>query len=188
MSFKRGFFFYSNDNASEPLGETVTYWPFARTTCIHESARHKHSGVVHQDPSSATFPHDQPDFQKTDRLQYQGPNRWPLRHLKEDHVVISILRSLLTDNPPIPGKVGHTTGIYVVWALLRPTIIRQVKVLWNGTYGFSSSKKTRKINRLQMLLQRQRFLLSYLKTLSVGPVRVCTRDLPLSRSALSQLS
>ena len=26
---------------------------------------------------------------------------------------ITILRSLLTDNPPSPGKVGHPTGVYV---------------------------------------------------------------------------
>ena len=55
--------------------------------------------------------------------------------------------------------------------------------------GFSSlSEKTRKCNRLQMSLQRQHFLLSYLKTLSVGPAGVWTRDLPLSRPGLSQLS
>ena len=47
---------------------------------------------------------------------------------------------------------------------------------------------TRKSNRPQMSLQRQHFLLSYLKTLSVGPAGVRTRDLPLSRPALSQLS
>ena len=45
-----------------------------------------------------------------------------------------------------------------------------------------------KSNRLQMSLQRQHFLLNYLKTLSVGPAGVWTRDLPLSRPALSQLS
>ena len=39
-----------------------------------------------------------------------------------------------------------------------------------------------------MSLQRQHFLLSYLKTLSVGPAGVRTRDLPLSRPTLSQLS
>ena len=39
--------------------------------------------------------------------------------------------------------------------------------------GFSSlSKKTRKSNYLQMSLQRQHFLLSYLKTMSVGPAGV----------------
>ena len=41
-------------------------------------------------------------------------------------------------------------------------------------YGFSSlSKKTRKSIHLQMSLhKRQQFLLSYLKTLSVGPAKV----------------
>ena len=35
---------------------------------------------------------------------------------------------VLADNPPSPGEVGHTTGVYVpysfrtvVWVLLRPT-------------------------------------------------------------------
>ena len=42
-------------------------------------------------------------------------------------------------------------------------------MLWDETYGFSFlSEKTRKSNRLQMSSQRQHFLLSYLKTLSVG--------------------
>ena len=63
------------------------------------------------------------------------------------------------------------------------------KGLWDGAYGLSSlSEKTRKSSRLQILLQRQHFLLSYLKTLSVGQAGVWTRDLPLSRPALSQLS
>ena len=39
-----------------------------------------------------------------------------------------------------------------------------------------------------MSLQRQYFLLSYLKTLSVGAAGVSAGDLPLSRPALSQLS
>ena len=39
-----------------------------------------------------------------------------------------------------------------------------------------------------MSLQRQHFLLSYLKTPSVGPAGVRTHDLTLSRPALSQLS
>ena len=49
-------------------------------------------------------------------------------------------------------------------------------VLWYGTHGFSSlSLTTRKSNHLQMSLQRQHFLLSYLKTLSVPETksRVC---------------
>ena len=39
-------------------------------------------------------------------------------------------KCVLTDNPPSPGEVGHTTGVYVpysfrtvVWVLLRPTIV-----------------------------------------------------------------
>ena len=53
------------------------------------------------------------------------------------------------------------------------------KVLWDGTNGFSSlSEKTRKSNRLQMSLLGQHFLLS---SSSVGPARVWTCDLPLSR-------
>ena len=66
---------------------------------------------------------------------------------------------------------------------------KSVKVLWDGTFGFSSlSENTRKSNHLQMSLRRQHFLFSYLKTLSVGPTGVWTRDLPLGRPALSQLS
>ena len=60
-------------------------------------------------------------------------------------------RSLLTDNPPIPERVGHTTGVYVpysfrtvVWVLLRPTR-RYVKVLWDRTYGFSSLAEDEKV-------------------------------------------
>ena len=41
-----------------------------------------------------------------------------------------------------------------------------IEVLWDGAYGLSSlSEKTRKSNHLQMSLQRQHFLFSYLKTL-----------------------
>ena len=48
---------------------------------------------------------------------------------------------------------------------------KSMKVLWDGTYGFSSlPKKTRKSKHLQMSLQRQHFLLS--KTLSVGLAEV----------------
>ena len=62
------------------------------------------------------------------------------------------------------------------------------KGLWDGAYGLSTlSEKTRKSNRLQMLLQRQHFLLSYLKTLSVGPAGGWTYSLPLNRQALIPL-
>ena len=50
---------------------------------------------------------------------------------------------------------------------------RSEKVMLDGTVGFLSlSEKTRKSNHLQMSLQRQHFFLSYLKTLSFGPVGV----------------
>ena len=41
---------------------------------------------------------------------------------------------------------------------------------------------------MQILLQRQHYLLSYLKTLSVGPAGVWTRDLPHGSPVLYQLS
>ena len=64
-----------------------------------------------------------------------------------------------------------------------------IEVLWDETSGLSSlSEKTRKSNRLQMSLQRQHFLLSYLKTLSVGPAGIRTHDLPHDSPVLNQLS
>ena len=98
---------------------------------------------------------------------------------------------------PQPVKVGHTTGVYdpysfqiVIFELViyvpkeqisESTVTRDLR--------FSSlSKKTRKPNHLQMSLQRQHFLLSYLKTLSVGLAGVWTYNLPLGRLVLSQLS
>ena len=67
--------------------------------------------------------------------------------------------------------------------------VMNIKVLWDGTYSLSSlSEKTRKSNRLQMSLQRQHFLLSYLKTLSVGPAGIRTHDLPHGSPVLNQLS
>ena len=53
---------------------------------------------------------------------------------------------------------------------------------------FSYLDRYKEGKRLQMSLQRQHFPLSYLKTLSIGPAEIRTRDLPLSRSALYQLS
>ena len=79
------------------------------------------------------------------------------------------LRPLLFSNSVVGSFTSHEN--------------KSVKVLWDGPYGFSSlSEKTRKSNHLQMSIQRQHFLLSYLKTLSVGPAGVWTRDLPCSRS------
>ena len=85
------------------------------------------------------------------------------------------LRPLLFSNSGVGSFTSHMN--------------RSVKVLSDGTYDFSSlSEKTRKCNHLQMSLQRQHFLISYLTTLSVGPAGVRTRDFLLSRLALSQLS
>ena len=63
------------------------------------------------------------------------------------------LRPLLFSNSDVGSFTSHQN--------------KSLKVLWDGTYGFSSlSEKTRKSNHLQLSLQRQHFLLSYLKTLS----------------------
>ena len=55
---------------------------------------------------------------------------------------------------------------------------KSVKVLWDGTYDCRPYPKTRKPNHLQISLQRQHFLLSYLKTLSFGPAGVWTATSP----------
>ena len=64
----------------------------------------------------------------------------------------------------------------------RPTLYEQcvgsfkfvsTEGLWDRAYGlFSLSEKTSKSNHLQTILQRQCFLLSYFRTLSVGPTKV----------------
>ena len=82
--------------------------------------------------------------------------------------------------PPI--KVGHATRVYdpysfqiVMCLFFKSHKNKSVKVLWDGTYGFSSlSEKTRKFNHLKMSLPRLHFLLSHLKTPSVSPARVWT--------------
>ena len=102
-----------------------------------------------------------------------------------------------TQSHNLSREVGHTTGVYVPYSLgavacvlLCSTWTDQCrKVLWDRTCGFSSSsEKTRKSNRSQMSLQRQHFLLIYLKILSVGAAGVWTRDLPLRGPALYQLT
>ena len=89
------------------------------------------------------------------------------------------------------SEINHYTGHYVPYSLRRVCgffnvlpIYYMCKGLWDGAYGLSSlSEKTRESNRLQMLLQRQYFLLCYLKNLSIGPAGVAS-----SRSADRRLS
>ena len=94
--------------------------------------------------------------------------------------------------PPHPPphshmKDSHSTGITLLFSnsacvLLRPKEISTFwkELLWDGTSGLSSlSEKTRKSNHLQMQLQRQHFLLSYLNNLSVGPVGVSNSQPPV---------
>ena len=93
-------------------------------------------------------------------------------------------------HPPLHShrKDSHSTGITLLflnsaWVLLRPTELSTFKELWNGTSNLSSlSEKTRKSNHLQMKFQRQHFLLSYLKTRSVGPVGVLNSRPPASQA------
>ena len=82
--------------------------------------------------------------------------------------------------PTPPGSKSPTLFEYiVVWVLLRITKTIQVKVLWDGSYGFPSlSEKTRKVNLLHMSLQRRNFLLSYLKTLSLDLARTSVNSRP----------
>ena len=81
-------------------------------------------------------------------------------------------------------RVDHTTGIYVpysfrkmVWVLLHHIKIEpgMLSALRRDLRFFVHIREDyRKSNNLQISLQRQHFLLSYLKTLSVGPARVQT--------------
>ena len=83
--------------------------------------------------------------------------------------------------PPPPWETDHHIGDYVPYSLRTVCVFFKVpqnlfvQEVWDGAYGLSSScKEAWKSYRLQMSLQRQHFLLSYLKTLSVGPARVWT--------------
>ena len=104
-------------------------------------------------------------------------------------------KCVLTVNPPGPGEVDHTTGVYVPYSfqtvvkvLLRPTRTGWESAVRQDLQFSSLSEKTRRYNYFQMSLQRQHSLISYLKTLSVGPAGVWTHNQPLCRPALSQLS
>ena len=88
------------------------------------------------------------------------------------------MRLNLCEAPTREKRPDHYTGHSVPYSL------RQVRGFFNvpywpyntedardGAYDLTSlSEKTRTSNHLQMSLQRQHVLLSYFKTLSVGPV------------------
>ena len=110
-----------------------------------------------------------------------------LQHWLEDfarlHKVQFTSTEGMSDDTPIhecESEIDHYTGHYVPYFFPRmcgffnvPQIFYYVcKGLKDGAYSLSTlSEKTRKSNCLQMLLRRQHFLLSYLKTLRVGPGR-----------------
>ena len=138
-------------------------------------------------PLSKSWSHWQPH-----RLQRQAL-------LKEDHEVIPMLRSLLTDTLcNLPGQERLQPHQWGLRPLLFSSGVGSFASQKNQisqsaarqTYAFLSlsEKSRRSIKSLQMSLQRQHFLPSYLKIPSVGPARVWTHDLLLSRPALSQLS
>ena len=122
-------------------------------------------------PLSKSWSHWQPH-----RLQHQAL-------LKEDHEVIPMLRSLLTDTLcNLPGQERlqpHQWGLHPLlfssgvgsFASQKNQISQSAA---RQTYAFLSlsEKSRRSIKSLQMSLQRQHFLPSYLKILSVGPAGV----------------
>ena len=95
-------------------------------------------------------------------------------------------KQALTWGPPPPCKealsyeleLGH---VHANRDIFEPAYIFVTQIPLNGALF----EKTRKSN---CLFCRQHFLLSYSKTLGVGPTGVRTCEVPLSRPALSQLS
>ena len=76
----------------------------------------------------------------------------------------------MDDQTTTPGTTCPTLYDECVGSLTSPAS-HYSKDAGDGAYGLSSlSEKTRISNQLQMSLQRQHILLSYFKTLSVGPV------------------
>ena len=104
-------------------------------------------------------------------------------------------KCVLADNPLSPGEVGHTTGVYVpysfrtvVWVLLRPTRTDQWKCCETGPTVFRPyPRRLESLTICRCHCKGSTFSSVILKTLSFGLARVWTRDLTLSRPALSQL-
>ena len=74
----------------------------------------------------------------------------------------------LSDNPPSPGKAGHTNGVYVLYSVSEQWCRFFVTSHNFLPYPWSLESLT----FLHMSLQRQHFLLSCLKTLSVGALPI----------------
>ena len=111
-------------------------------------------------------------------------------------VIATAWRQLLrarNSPPPPPWEIDNHTGDYFRYSLRTVSGFFNVpqnlytQGLWDGAYDLSSlSEKTRKSNRLPMSLRRQHFLLSYLKTLSVGPAGTWTSGLLLGTASRSR--
>ena len=56
--------------------------------------------------------------------------------------------------------------------------MKKMLLPWDEPYGLSSLSKTRMCNHLQISEQGQDILLSYVKTLNIGPAEVWTGGLP----------
>ena len=93
------------------------------------------------------------------------------------------------------GTEGHTTPPGVT----SPSLCKQCagyltsheviyeQCLWDGAYGFGVLIQ-KESNHSKMLTKRQRFLLSYLRTLRDGPAEIWTHDLLHDSPMLHQLS
>ena len=171
------------------------------------------SGLTSRHPLEATeknvscsFKCSPPYVQKQNKLQYCNHKYTLNLNLFNVHHIISSYWFLLDNSkgerckyeviPIWSTNPRPTLGVvtvrvhYIPSGSLMSHRINNCEEFWDGTSGLSSfSKKTRKSNFLQMSLQRKHFLLSYLKTLSVGPAGAWTHDhLPHGSLALYQLS
>ena len=92
------------------------------------------------------------------------------------------------DQTTTPGTTSPT--LYEQWvdSLTSHRVITNKGSKTGPTVYRPYPEKTRKSNHFQMSLQRQHFLLSHFKTLSGGPARVSTHDLPHGSPKLYQLS
>ena len=86
---------------------------------------------------------------------------------------------------PAHEKLYHTTGVYAPH-FLYPTRNRTAKGLWDEAYGFSSLSA--EIGLSNHFVDYATKAANSPQLLSVAPARVWTRNLPLGRPVLFQLS